>query len=163
MANVVGCKEGTLISLGTAAGWNPLSLPAAGLYTASFIVDIGTQWGRRWRPYLKFRHSTAPTVGRVHELYAVRSQDAAGTGFRDALTPLGGTSGTGADKAQMQFIGVFVVRAVNTAQNAGCSDLWYPQGRYNTFAIFNDTDQALDGTAGNENLWFQEIVDEIQA
>jgi len=138
----------------------PTSLPSVVAY-CSGVQDFGATFAKQYRVRLDWAFATAPTAQRFIEVYAVRCNDSSGS-KRDAGINVPGTTGTAGDRYTAQFIGVISVRATNGMQSGHTSDMFYPQGQFNAFCIYNDTNQAFISTATANVLTISPILDEIQ-
>lgn len=164
MPNAVLLREngGGSFSLNSAS--SPVFAPttlAVGAAYFSGVKDLGATFARQYRVRLDWAFTTAPTAQRFVEVYAVRCNDASGS-KHDGDVNIPGLTGTAGDRYTAQFIGVITVRATNGMQSGHTSDLFYPQGQFNAFGVYNDTNQTFLSTATAHVLTLSPILDEIQ-
>jgi hypothetical protein len=105
---------------------------------------------------MKTKFGSSPTEGRTVELYV-----AYGSGIQDG--GVGGTDaalGSANSRYQCQLIGHLYCRNVTTTQQS--SGVFEMRDRYFTPVVYNDTDQAFSGTAGDHQIIFKPLAEELQ-
>lgn len=158
MANEILLKPKTVLS------WTTLTSPALTLTSLAVGAgrcggqqDLGSTRPRKMRWRLKTMFASAPTEGRMLEIYLATSEGTnvdAGLGTSDAALS------AAAQRFQCQFIGFAYCRAITGSQvmSGECE----VTARYVSPVIYNGADQALHGTAGNHEFILEPFADEIQ-
>ena len=139
----------TLTSLGSAAG------------RVSAIKDLGAAtYPRRYVWRLKTKFASAPAEGRVIEVYIAYSNDASGTIQDGAVGTANAALSSVNQRFMCQLVGHAYCRNVTTALYT--SGVFEIRGRYISVVVYNDTDQALSGTAGDHKIELMPIAEEVQ-
>lgn len=140
----------TLASLAAGSARQSTMISNTGSYRPSAIVELKIKSG-----------GTAPTAGKVYEVYLIRGDDPASSNYR---TDAAGASDAAITIENAQLLGTIVV--TNTAAKVFYGEFdtapLGPLGREWGIAVKNATDQALDATEGNHRKAYQTYYDEIQ-
>lgn len=120
--------------------------------------DWGASHPARFRVKLKTDFAVSPTAGNTVEVYWASSED--NTDF-DSATAAGDAAFSDTDLLkQLHFIGALPADASTVSQIK--SWIFYMPARYGYPVVYNRSGQALSATAGDHELVFTPLTDEIQ-
>jgi hypothetical protein len=179
MANEILSKNGTQIVWAdtTDFGDSPvartvqidLTSLAAAAARQGVKVDLGATRAARYDVTLRFEFDVAPTSGNIVSVWWAPSESGTAAtanpgGVSGADAAYTGTAGDSlADSIkQLQYIGALI--ATSDAATVVNQQTWtfFPQCRYGSPVIWNETDQAAEGDAVEMSLIFTPVIDEVQ-
>lgn len=160
MPNEILRKQGTAISWQASGGDETLILTS--LANGAGRKGDSHDWGAAFPPRIIIELETvfgvAPTAGNALEIYWSSSRD--NSNFDGGITQGDGVFSDEDALRQCHLIGVFPADDdTNTQIVSWVLDL---PGRYGFPVVFNNSGQALSGTAGDHDLRMTPLIDEIQ-